>query len=165
MLRQYLARQPKVVRQFAKFFVTGIIGSTVDFGTFYLLTRVLGWRTLYSVFGYQIIAANMVSVLLAILSNFIMNKFWTFRDRRTEVVVGQGVSYFALNGFTWVLNQLLTSYFAFRVVLFMTLFGDQRDFAAKAAAIGIILFVNFFGSKFLVFRTPSTPPQSRFSVR
>ncbi len=137
-------------KQFIKFGITGTIGAAVDFSTYALLTRVVGWTTLYSIAGYQISAANNVSVLLAILSNFLLNKFWTFRAGGNAA--GQGIGYFILNTFTWALNQLLMSYFAFHLPIFAALFGEQKDFAGKAMAIGIILFVNFFGSKFIIFR-------------
>ncbi len=148
----------------AKFSITGGIGAVVDFSTYALLTRLVGWDTIYHVFGYNIIAANMVSVFLAIVSNFMFNKFWTFRDTRTSVVVGQGIGYLTLNAFTWTLNQILTSFFAFRVPLFAALFGEVRDFAAKAVAVAMILAINFLGSKFLIFQQRATRSTAGLSV-
>ncbi|PIT97851.1 MAG: hypothetical protein COT71_04105 [Candidatus Andersenbacteria bacterium CG10_big_fil_rev_8_21_14_0_10_54_11] len=138
-------------KQFIKFGVTGTVGAVVDFTTYNLLTRGLGWMTFYTVLGQKIIMANNVSVFFAIISNFVLNKYWTFRDSSTKVV-RQWTGYFFLNVFTWALNQLLVSYFVFQVPLMADLFGNQRDNAAKALAIGIILFLNFFGSKFFIFR-------------
>ncbi len=137
-------------RQFLKFGVTGTIGAIVDFSTYNLLVRGAGWTTFYVVFGQKIVAANNVSVFAAIVSNFLFNKYWTFKDK-SEKVVQQWFGYFGLNAVTWVLNQLLMSYFTFNVPIMETLFGAQKDNVAKALAIGIILFVNFIGSKFLVF--------------
>lgn len=144
------------IHQFVKFAITGTIGAVIDFGLFFILTRLLHWRTIVLVFGYPVIAANMVSVFVAIIVIFLFNKYWTFGDREHSAI-RQGIQYFSFNFVTWVLNQLLTSYFAFHVVLFARLFGDYRDFAAKVMAIGIIMVVNFLGSKFLIFRkTPTT---------
>lgn len=140
-----------LIKQFSRFLVVGTTGAIVDFSIYNILTRGLTWKTIYLVFGYEIIAANLASVFLAIMANFFLNKYWTFRDT-SAAVVRQGAGYFVLNGITFVLNQLLTSFFVFRVPLMIVIFGNQRDNAAKALAIGIILFVNFFGSKFLVFR-------------
>lgn len=149
-------RYRNMVKQFIKFGITGTIGALVDFSTYYLLTRGLGWWAFYEVIGAKIIVANNISVFLAIMSNFMFNKYWTFRDRSSRVVQ-QWAGYVTLNVFTWGLNQLLVSYFAFNVPLMAYLFGRQKDIAAKALAIGIILFINFFGSKFLIFRRTSTP--------
>ncbi len=145
------ARYQNTAKQFIKFGVTGTIGAIVDFSSYALLTRGFSWTATYHLLGQEISAANNVSVLLAILSNFLFNKRWTFRDTNKNIA-GQGASYFVLNIFTWTLNQLLMSFFTYQVPWLEALFGQQKDFVAKALAIGIILFINFFGSKFLIFR-------------
>ncbi len=150
-------RYQNTVRQFVKFGVTGAIGAIVDFSSYNILTRGFEWTTILRPFGYEIIAANMVSVFLAITSNFLLNKYWTFRNE-DKAVLRQWSGYFALNTFTFVLNQILTSFFAFRVPLMQQLFGEQTDNAAKALAIGAILFLNFLGAKFLVFRRKVAAP-------
>lgn len=144
-------RYQRVARQFVKFGITGTIGAAVDFSTYNALTRSYGLTAVYSVFGQKIILANNISVLLAIVSNFLFNKYWTFRDPSKQVV-RQWAGYFSLNVATWMLNQLLVSFFVFQVPLLGIAFGSQKDNAAKALAIGVILFINFFGSKWLVFR-------------
>lgn len=141
----------RTVRQFMKFLVTGTIGAVVDFGAYNFLTRGLGWDTVFEPFGYKIIAANLVSVFLAISTNFLLNKYWTFKNQ-DAAVLKQWSGYFTLNSFTFVLNQLLTSFFTFQVPIIELLFGNQKDNAAKAIAIGCILSLNFLGSKFLIFR-------------
>jgi len=141
-------------RQFIKFGLTGTVGAVVDFGIYNILVRGFGFTAGYHVLGQPVLLANNISVLLAIISNFMLNKYWTFRDRSTNVA-GQGARYFILNLFTWTLNQILFSYFTFRVPLIQAVFGTQKDNAAKVLAIGVILIFNFFGSKFLVFRTPA----------
>jgi putative flippase GtrA len=146
-------RYHNVAKQFVKFGITGALGAIVDFSTFLFMTRILHWDTTYTIFGTQIIAANNVSVFLAICSNFIINRYWTFKDT-TESAAKQGAGYFTLNFFTWILNQLLVSYFAFHVPFIVSTFGSKKDVIAKVLAIGIILFVNFFGSKLFIFKHP-----------
>lgn len=143
-------RHRKLAKQFIKFGITGTIGAVVDFTTFGILTRLVGWTTTYTILGTEIIAANNVSVFLAICSNFLINRSWTFHDTEGNAAK-QGTGYFILNAFTWALNQILVGLF-FKWSLFITLFGDNRDLVAKALAIVIILFINFFGSKLFIFR-------------
>lgn len=146
-------RYHSLAKQFVKFGITGALGAIVDFSTFGFLTRILGWHTTYIILGNEIIAANNVSVFLAICSNFIINRYWTFKDT-TESAAKQGAGYFTLNFFTWILNQILVSYFAFHVLFISQVFGSNKDLIAKVLAIGIILFVNFFGSKLFIFKHP-----------
>lgn len=145
---QYL---PPSLREFVKFGITGTIGFVVDFGIYLTLTRLVGWQTVFTVAGYEVIAPNLVSVLAAMVAVFLLNKFWTFRDPRPEVMARQGARFFAIYVTTYVLNQILTSFFAFRVPVLQTIFGKGVDLVAKVLAIGIILFLNFGGQKFLVF--------------
>lgn len=162
MLRQIIdsvvgifpAKYQRITKQFIKFGITGVIGAFVDFGTYIFLTRGLGFLAAYEVFGQHIIVANNISVFFAIISNFLFNKYWTFRDNSKQVA-RQWVGYFSLNFVTWILNQFLVSYFAFQVVSIEATFGAQKDIVAKVLAIGIILFINFAGSKFLVFKKQS----------
>ncbi|MEK7499150.1 MAG: GtrA family protein [Patescibacteria group bacterium] len=144
------ARYQKIAKQFIKFGITGTIGAVVDFGTFAILRDVIGWDATYIIWGLELIAANNVSVFLAICSNFIINRSWTFHDTEGSAA-RQGTGYLALNTFTWALNQILVGLFN-KWYLFIFLFGDQRAYAAKAAAIIFILFINFFGSKLFIFR-------------
>ncbi|HLD26140.1 MAG TPA: GtrA family protein [Candidatus Andersenbacteria bacterium] len=155
-------RYQHAARQFLKFGITGTVGATVDFTTYNLLTRGLGMTAFYTILAQPIIIANNISVFLAIVSNFVLNKYWTFRDPSRQVV-RQWAGYFTLNVFTWLLNQLLVSFFTFQVPLMEAVFGDQRDNAAKALAIGCILSVNFLGSKFIVFR-PKLNPAKTYSA-
>jgi putative flippase GtrA len=148
-------RLQNTARQFIKFGITGFIGAFVDFGTYNFLVRGLDWTASYEVFGQPILLANNISVFLAIISNFLLNKFWTFKDREGGVV-GQWTSYFIMNVITWTLNQLLVSILTFNVPLMEELFGGQRDNMAKVFAIGVTLFLNFAGSKFIVFRKRPT---------
>lgn len=138
-------------RQFLKFGITGVIGAIVDFSTYNIITRAFGWVSFYVVFGQKIIIANNISVFLAVISNFLFNKYWTFRDP-SKKVGRQYAAYFAMSFVTWVINQLLVSLLTFRVPLMTEVFGGQADNMAKVLAIGVILFLNFFGSKFLIFR-------------
>jgi len=152
-------RFQRTVRQFLKFGVTGTVGATVDFGSYNLLTRVIGWDTVLEPFGYKIIAANLCSVLLAISCNFLLNKYWTFRNREEGAALKQWSGYFALNTVTFILNQLITSFFTFQVPFVAATFGTQKDNAAKVISICFILFINFLGSKFLVFRKKPAVPE------
>jgi putative flippase GtrA len=159
------------LKQFLKFGVVGSIGAAIDFSSYGLLTRLLGFDAVFCVgfsgapvattlgrisacgpARYPVVVANMISVFLAISSNFFLNKFWTFRDSRKENLAAQGAGYLVLGVCAWALNQVLTSVFIARLTVLGSLFGPAADVAAKVLAIFVVLFFNFAGSKFVVFR-------------
>ncbi len=59
-------------QRFLRFAVVGVIGAVVDFGSANLLIGL--WRT-------PLVLAGTISFLLAILSNFTWNRFWTTPTR------------------------------------------------------------------------------------
>lgn len=149
---------PPGLRQFVKFGIVGGIGFIVDFSVYLTLSRGVGWRTVFEIFGYQFIAPNLVSVLSAMVVVFCLNKFWTFRDPRTTELARQGVRFFLFYAFTYVLNQVVTSFFAFQLPVLQTLFGSNADLVAKVIAIAFVTLVNFGGNKLVVFRGVKAAP-------
>lgn len=160
--------------EFIRFAIVGAIGFCVDFGSYIVMTRFMGLRAVfcYGLEGqksyaamltqnasescgtahFPIIIATTISVLLAILSNFIFNKYWTFRRVASGgSVTKQGLSYFGLNFFTYIMNQFLVGLFVAELGL-LRIFPNYVDVSAKILAVGIVLFINFFGAKLLVFK-------------
>ena len=66
--------------RFLRFMVVGTIGAVIDLGTFNLLSSVLGVPALF---------AQAVSFSLAVVSNFLWNRYWTYPDSRNKPVVSQ----------------------------------------------------------------------------
>ena len=58
-------------RTFIKFCVTGLSGVLVNLGSFQLLTQ----------FGVHRYLASPIAIELSIISNFLINNYWTFADR------------------------------------------------------------------------------------
>ena len=72
-----LSKSEKETIRFLKFCLVGLSGVFVNLGLLWLLTEVAGWF-------YQISA--VFSIEISILSNFILNETWTFRERRTSAI-------------------------------------------------------------------------------
>jgi len=140
--------------QFFRFCIVGGIGAVVDFGSYAIITRLFNFWKTWTIFGQQIIVANMVSVFLAITSNFFWNKYWAFKDA-SKKVAGQWLQFFVLNSVTYILNQLLVSLIIFHTSLEKITGAKTEDIVAKIIAVAIILFLNFAISKFIVFRKKS----------
>lgn len=144
---------PRPLREFVKFGITGAIAFVVDFGIYLSLSCLGTCESTVLVFRYPLIIQNLFSVLAAMLTVFLLNKFWTFRDPRKDVLASQGIRFFVFYTFTYILNQIVTSYFATYVPILHTAFGERTDLAAKIIAVALMTLVNFSGNKFVVFRT------------
>jgi len=85
------AISPRVVREgkrFFKFTVVGLVGAVVDFGTFNVLSAILGiWS----------VVASMLSFSAAVTSNFVWNRFWTYPDSRTKPIRHQAGQFAIVN--------------------------------------------------------------------
>ena len=61
----------KSLKQFIKFCLVGVANTAIDFAVYYFLTRIA---------GFYFLAANLLSVFVAMSFSFIFNKFWTFKN-------------------------------------------------------------------------------------
>jgi putative flippase GtrA len=87
-MKEFSPRTRRELNRFLKFGVVGILGAVVDFGTFNLLTGVLGvWSLL----------ASIISFVAAVTSNFVWNRFWTYPDSRSKPVMRQAVQFGLIN--------------------------------------------------------------------
>jgi dolichol-phosphate mannosyltransferase len=60
---------------FIKFIITGFLGFGVDFGFAYLFINI---------FNIAKTTSNMMSAEIAIISNFFINNFWSFKDKKIK---------------------------------------------------------------------------------
>jgi putative flippase GtrA len=74
-----LTKQHERVR-FYKFAAVGAIGALIDFGFFNVFT---------SVFGIKAIVSSALSFIMAVASNFILNRYWTYPDSRSKSLARQ----------------------------------------------------------------------------
>ncbi|HLC06152.1 MAG TPA: GtrA family protein [Anaerolineales bacterium] len=140
---------PRAVREgrrFFKFTVVGVIGAVVDFGTFNILTTLVGvWSVLASMFSFS----------AAVTSNFFWNRFWTYPDSRSKPVRQQALQFAIVNVIGLVIR---TPIFAFAEPRLIRAAGENAGAlhkilaldttvlgrnAALALAVIVVLFWNF----------------------
>ncbi len=129
-------------KRFVKFAIVGGIGAIVDFSVLNLLILAFGWDKFY---------ANIVSVSCAIISNFWWNRRWTFPESREHDLHVSFGKFATVNLIGLMINQavfVLTDTF-----IFGPLFEHPIDYnIAKATAIGLVLFWNFFANRKWTYR-------------
>lgn len=138
---------PRERTRFLKFAVVGSIGFAVDFAIYNLLGE-----------GFHVPAewAQVGSFSVAVLSNFILNRNWTFPDSRTQAAGAQLaqfgiVSLFGLGIRTVIILIILGPFIKFfenlglRVPLSPEQLGENF---ALAVVVVIVMFWNFFANRY-----------------
>jgi dolichol-phosphate mannosyltransferase len=85
---------PGHLHHFVKFAIVGAIGVAVNEGLLYL----------FQYMGVYFLTAGAVAIEISILSNFVLNDLWTFRDRRSGSAVSRLVKFNVLMLAGLVLN-------------------------------------------------------------
>jgi len=141
-LLSFVSSNQNEFTRFAKFAVVGMIGAAVDFGVLNVLVLGLGWPKEY---------ANLVSVSCAIISNFVWNRLWTFPESRDHPVHISFGKFALVNLFGLAINQFV--FVTTDALVFDGMFPHPLDYnLAKACAIIVVLFWNFFVNRRWTYR-------------
>jgi len=81
-------RLRRELSRFLKFSVVGTIGAVVDFGSFNLMLTLL---------SIPYLLAQGISFALAVTSNFLFNRYWTYPDSRAKTVAQQAMQFTLVN--------------------------------------------------------------------
>lgn len=161
---------PKEVERFLKFAVVGAIGAVIDFGSFNLLRQPflnLADRGIFdSIAG---IFAGMepaslalgivtgISFVLAVISNFIWNRYWTYPESRSKSKRLQMSQFVAVNAAGFLIRPPAFSYLHFWVgdivdLLFPSLGLETAywvgDNITLAFIVGVVMLWNFFVNRY-----------------
>ena len=124
----------ELAENFIQFGIVGFVGLIIDFSiTFFLKEKLQVNKYLSNVAGFSV----------AVCSNFLLNKYWTFENMSesyliqfsiflTAAMVGLSINHFTLY---FIHNNLKVGFYW-----------------AKLVAIGVVMFWNFGMSNFVIFR-------------
>jgi putative flippase GtrA len=141
-----LAANKERVR-FLKFATVGAIGSVIDIVTMNLLTQLLNLRLVY---------AGTISLVCAIVSNFMLNRYWTYPDSRSRHFLHQLSMFFLVNIVGIVFRIPILHYVepvmagAFESMVHLSHSSAQilAKNATLAFAIGVVMIWNFFINRY-----------------
>ena len=158
-------RQNKEMERFLKFAVVGVIGAIIDFTTYTILNR-LGWFNAVSVrlpFGLTLTGLGIsgtIALTLAVISNFIWNRYWTYPDSRSKPIALQLLLFFCINVVGVFIRvpiiELLSRPFAniaLRILphLPKTTAKGFGETGSWGLAVVIVMFWNFFVNRYLTY--------------
>lgn len=145
LLGYFLGQWLAFFDQFGRFVVIGFTNTAVDFGILNLLIAYTGY---VNGGGYAFI--KVFAFLAALVSSYILNKFWTFNGlggKKGEFItfVGVTVGSFLINlAASWAVATFIHPVFGMTV--------NQWANIANAVGVACGLIFNFLGFKFLVFK-------------
>ena len=133
--------------RFLKFATVGAIGSVIDILIMNLLTHLLNMRLVY---------AGTISLICAIISNFVLNRYWTYPDSRSRHFLHQLSMFFLVNVVGIVFRIPILHYVepvmagAFESMVHLS--HSSAQILAKnstlAFAIGVVMVWNFFINRY-----------------
>jgi putative flippase GtrA len=144
----------KLMKQFSKFFIIGIINTIVDVGILNAETLITGAKQ-----GYPYAIQKGISFLVAVTLSYFMNKYWTFQDKVRENEGRKFSQFLFVSIVGMAINisvaTIVVTYFKAPVngLLQMSFLTDQIWVTIGAlcgSASGLIW--NFVGYKFWVFK-------------
>ncbi|MFT4221842.1 GtrA family protein [Dysgonomonas sp.] len=144
----------KSFRQLVKYGMVGVVGLAIDMGVYYLLVRKLSVHYPFSSFISKMLGGNMsvgmldilisniISSTLAIINNFLLNSYFTFK------VTDKKLKRFASFASIAIMGMVISS-------MLLTLFiGVMKidDMLSKVFAICIVAAIQFGINKFFTFK-------------
>ena len=133
--------------RFLKFAAVGALGAAIDFGVMNLMTHL---------FAMKLVPAGTISFICAVLSNFTLNRYWTYPDSRSRHILHQLGMFFLVNaagiGIRIPILHFIEPVMARAFENVAHLSHASAEFLAKNAtlafAIGIVMIWNFFINRY-----------------
>ena len=133
--------------RFLRFALVGSLGAVIDFGVFNILS---------SGFIVAAIIASVVSFLLAVCSNFIWNRFWTYPDSRSKPLQHQIIQFVIISVAGLLIRTPLFAYLEKFISAELSTIQVPAPLTpvilghniALAIVIIVVMFWNFFANRF-----------------
>lgn len=129
-----MIKMRRMMEQFLRFFVVGVLNTGIDFGIYVALTRLL---------NVPFVFATIISVTIATITAYIFHKNVTFRniDPHSTAKI---VKFFTVSLIGLFMNA--------GIVYFGTYILDIYDIYVKISATGVVMFWSFFMHKYWTFK-------------
>lgn len=119
---------------FFKYAIVGCLGTAIDLASLYVFVDLLRI--------YLLIAAA-ISFLLAVINNFILNKYWTFQNKSSNIRK-QFIKFLLVSIIGLFLTEIFMAFFVYGLKIWYM--------AAKLITSGLVLTWNFLSNKYWTFK-------------
>lgn len=139
------------MKRFVKFATVGAAGAVTHFTIFNILLQLLRFSTY---------VANSFGFIAAVLQNFVLNRTWTFSEKRGQKAGSQLAQFTVVSVLGLVINMAVLATVRYLFAPFWgQLFAAKPQVAAiigdnfaLAVAIGVVMFWNFAVNRLWTFR-------------
>ena len=131
----YWPYRRKVIDEFFKFGLIGILGTLVNLFILYVFTEFAGI--------FYLISA-IIAFFVAATHNFILNKIWTFKEKINYLFTKKYIQFLIVSISSLVINLIFLYIF--------TEFFNIYYMVSQALAIGVSFIANFIGNKIWTFK-------------
>lgn len=133
--------------RFLKFATVGALGALIDFGVMNALTHI---------FNMLLVYAGSISFVCAVISNFTLNRYWTYPDSRSRHFLHQLGMFFLVNAAGIAFRIPILHYveppmagtFERLVQIPLTTAHLLAKNATLGLAIGVVMIWNFFINRY-----------------
>ncbi len=133
--------------RFLKFAFVGVTGTIVDFGLMNLFSLV---------FNVPLVWAQVLSFSIAVINNFLWNRFWTYPDSRAKAAHFQLLQFALINVVGISIRTPLISWLDTRILKLLS--SRQLSLPLKdniisqnvalAISIGVVMLWNYFANRY-----------------
>jgi putative flippase GtrA len=127
-------------RRFLKFLVVGAFGFVVDTGSLSLFVLV---------FSMNRVVAKGIAFSLAVISNFIWNRLWTYPESRSKSLFAQVSQFFLVSVVGLGTNLLVFAWVDKMASHFIS--PALALYAAQCGAVGVALFWNYAANRVVTY--------------
>lgn len=99
-------------KQVGKFAVVGAVNTIIDIAILNLLVLAIGFKAQIQILGISFLIANFISVTIAMINSYFLNKYWTFQSKEKKDMLGEALKFFFITIIgMYVINQLVFNFF------------------------------------------------------
>jgi len=155
LIKELLSR--KGIKELIKYGIVGIIGLVIDMGIYYLLVKKFEIHYPFSITIKElavlsmtirmidILISNVISQTIAVINNFILNSYFTFKV--TDNKLRRFFSFVGVAAIGMIISSAL-------LTLFIE-YAGLSEMLSKIFAILIVAFIQFIINKYLTFKEAS----------
>ena len=124
------------IHKFLKFSIVGFVNTAGSYLIFFILLEIMN-------VGYLL--SSILSYIVSIFISYIGNKYWTFKIRKTMWHI-ELTKFLILNFVGLAINSA--------IMVFLVEVFKLHPLIAQVIAMSIVIFYNFLGSHYWVFKEP-----------